>query len=231
MEGNKFSFPVIELLPPFHIIEGSMGYSEGETPGPVSEILSQVLDEARSFPDARAEYVITDNLVLGKETLTASTCGITFNVKKIIGGQLKNSESLALFICTAGHLPGERSRYYMKTGDLLTGYIYDLVGSEIAEAAADRIQNEILTVQAAKGMGITNRYSPGYCGWDVSEQHLLFSFFKENYCGITLTESALMNPVKSVSGIIGTGRGVQIKPYQCRVCSDKNCLYRNRKVH
>ncbi|MCK7538940.1 MAG: hypothetical protein MZV63_52410 [Marinilabiliales bacterium] len=47
---------------------------------------------------------------------------------------------------------------------------------------------------------ITNRFSPGYCGWDVAEQHKLFSFFKDNFCGITLTESALMNPVKSVSG-------------------------------
>ena len=52
----------------------------------------------------------------------------------------------------------------------------------------------------------TNRYSPGYCGWHVSEQHKFFAFLPQNYCGIELSDSALMKPVKSVSAIIGIGK-------------------------
>jgi len=91
------------------------------------------------------------------------------------------------------------------------------------------MQEELRAAAAARGKMITNRFSPGYCGWDVAEQHKLFGFFKDNFCGITLTESALMKPVKSVSGIIGIGRDVKYAPYQCHACEDKNCIYRNRK--
>jgi hypothetical protein len=76
------------------------------------------------------------------------------------------------------------------------------------------------------GMKITNRYSPGYCGWDVSEQHKLFRLIPDNFCGIRLTESALMDPVKSNSGIIGIGESVKMNPYTCSLCDLKECAYR-----
>jgi hypothetical protein len=78
-------------------------------------------------------------------------------------------------------------------------------------------------------MKITNRYSPGYCDWNVGEQHKLFSFFPDNYCGIRLTPSALMDPVKSVSGIIGIGENVKRNDYTCRVCDMKDCIYRRSR--
>ncbi|MRR23192.1 hypothetical protein EG830_09460 [bacterium] len=117
----------------------------------------------------------------------------------------------------------------MKEGDLLRGYVYDVIGSEVAENAADRMQEELKATSELRGMKITNRFSPGYCGWDVSDQHKLFSFFSNNYCGITLTDSALMNPVKSVSGIIGIGKKLRFRVYPCKRCSDRNCIYRGRR--
>jgi hypothetical protein len=116
---------------------------------------------------------------------------------------------------------------YMKNGDLLRGYIFDVIGTCVVEKAADRMQNGLRIMMAAEGKMITNRFSPGYCGWDVAGQHRLFGFFPDNYCGITLNASALMSPVKSVSGIIGKGKEVKYSPYQCRICDDKNCIYRN----
>jgi hypothetical protein len=73
---------------------------------------------------------------------------------------------------------------------------------------------------------MTNRFSPGYCGWNVKDQFTLFSFFPEKFCGIELTDSALMVPVKSVSGIIGLGENVQKKAYPCDVCTMQNCYRR-----
>ena len=48
----------------------------------------------------------------------------------------------------------------------------------------------------------------------------------DNFCGITLTESALMVPMKSVSGIIGVGKTVQRVDYTCDLCGMKDCTYR-----
>ena len=49
----------------------------------------------------------------------------------------------ALFLCTAGAGIGEWSKQLMAEGDLLKGYVVDVVGSVIVEAAMDRIQDEL----------------------------------------------------------------------------------------
>ena len=151
---------------------------------------------------------------------------MVFNIKKIVYGQIKKSDSVAVFLGTAGEEIGRRSRDAMKEGDLLTGYIYDVVGSEIVEAAADIMQNKLQEVIVSEGKKITNRYSPGYCGWDVAEQHKLFQLIPDNFCKIRLTPSALMDPVKSISGFIGIGEHIRYNPYTCRLCDMKDCIYR-----
>jgi hypothetical protein len=108
----------------------------------------------------------------------------------------------------------------------LKGYIYDVIGSEIVEATADLMQADLERNMLTKGKKITNRYSPGYCGWNVAEQHNIFKLLPENFCDIKLTPSALMDPVKSVSGIIGIGENVKSNPYSCRMCDMEDCLYR-----
>jgi len=206
-----------------------MGYQRGTAPEPVTLLIEEITKELLPLGDIRAEYRIFKEINLRKEEKSLKVEGVTFNIKPIIYRQIKEAEEVALFICTAGPAIGEMSRHSMKSGDLLRGYVYDVIGSEVVEAAADRMQEELRTNMAATGKGITNRFSPGYCGWDVAEQHKLFSFFRDNFCGITLTESALMNPVKSVSGIIGIGKNVKYASYQCHLCDDKNCIYRSRK--
>ena len=63
---------------------------------------------------------------------------------------------------------------------------------------------------------------------EKSSQLLLFSLFGNFPCGVTLTPSALMNPVKSISGIICIGR-VTFRDYQCSLCHQKNCVYRETR--
>ena len=78
-------------------------------------------------------------------------------------------------------------------------------------------------------MSITNRYSPGYCVWHLKEQKSLFSLLPAEYCNITLTDSCLMQPIKSVSGLIGIGANGKQKTYLCSICELSHCLYRDWK--
>ncbi|MCF0209200.1 MAG: methionine synthase, partial [Bacteroidaceae bacterium] len=76
----------------------------------------------------------------------------------------------------------------------------------------------------------TNRFSPGYCGWHVREQKLLFSTFPlAEPCGVKLTDSCLMLPIKSVSGVIGIGENVRKLEYTCGLCDYANCYKRRKK--
>ncbi len=48
-------------------------------------------------------------------------------------------------------------------------------------------------------------YSPGYCGWHISAQKQLFAYLQPEQIGITLRASFLMDPLKSVSGLLVAG--------------------------
>jgi hypothetical protein len=146
--------------------------------------------------------------------------------QKIIVSQLRGAQSAALFIGTIGKGMEERVRELFAAGEAVEGHFTDTIASLAAEKVAGLLHNHIGAVMQSKGLLITNRYSPGYCGWPVSEQQKLFAFFPERFCGVTLTESSLMTPVKSVSGIIGIGASVTRAPYLCGRCGQKNCTYR-----
>jgi len=211
------------------MIEEVLGYDENDDRGFVIDLIEEVLSESRSISNIKAQYTIFDDIVFDNDSRSVKVNNFSFNVKKIVFTQLRKSESVALFLCTAGVEIGLRSRKAMHERDFLRGYIYDVVGSNIVEGAADLMQAELEKSMTGSGKMITNRYSPGYCGWDVAEQHKLFELIPDNYCGIQLTSSALMDPEKSISGIIGIGRSVKNNPYTCRLCSQKDCVYRSIK--
>jgi hypothetical protein len=195
----------------------------------VNTVINEILNEPELFRNIRAEYRIYDNIEFVSSDKSLNINGINFRINKTLFGQLKKAGSLAVFICTAGEEIGLRTRKAMSEGDPLTGYLYDITGSIVVDAAADLMQEKLENSVTAEGKKITNRYSPGYCGWDVSEQHKLFRLLPDNFCSIKLTGSALMDPVKSISGIIGIGPDVRYNPYRCSLCDMKDCAYRELK--
>jgi hypothetical protein len=229
MNRNTFQIDLKDLDLDVVKIERVIGYKQGESQETVSDLISDVLKEAEMICSIKAEYRIFDNIVFDAIEKSITITDQVFMIRKIIFGQIKRSDSAALFLCTAGEEIGEKSRISMKEGDLLKGYIYDVVGSEIVEAAAELMQDELEKKMAESGRKITNRFSPGYCGWNVDEQHKLFNLMNENFCGIRLSPSSLMEPVKSVSGIIGIGENVKRRPYTCNLCDLKNCIYRKSR--
>ena len=149
-----------------------------------------------------------------------------FSLGKTVTGMLKKSEAVILFAVTIGHEVEAFSKQQMKAGNSLEGYIIDLVGSELAESATDFLHDELERLVNEKGYGLSNRYSPGYCNWPVSDQHQLFDLIGEVNCGIQINESSLMSPVKSVSGIVGVGKSMKRVDYKCRLCDDEKCILR-----
>lgn len=229
MTQKTFIFDFSELNLSGQRIENDLGYRQGDDSQLVTGLIEETLKEAAEFAGVKAEYRIYDEIELISEDKSLEINKVRFQIDKTIFRELKNSDSIAVFVCTAGEGTGMRSRKAMQDGDPLKGYILDVIGSEIVDSAADLMQNRLENAIKASGKKITNRYSPGYCGWHVSEQHKLFQLMPDNFCGISLTHSALMNPVKSVSGIIGIGKDVKFNPYTCDLCGRQDCIYK-RKV-
>ncbi|MGA3244887.1 MAG: vitamin B12 dependent-methionine synthase activation domain-containing protein [Bacteroidota bacterium] len=211
------------------LVESDLGYRDGEAPDMIGELIDEILPLIPSHIALQCGYGI---LPAGSITLADDSVSfdeLLFATGPIITSQLKRSTSLALFVSTAGPRLEQWSGKLMAEGDMMRGYIVDAIASEYVEQASVWLEKQIAGHVASSGWKMTNRYSPGYCDWPVSEQHKLFSLLPERFCGITLTESALMVPIKSLSGIIGLGPDVKRGAFQCNICDLKDCFRRREE--
>jgi hypothetical protein len=205
-----------------------LGGQEGAADAHASMLVDEYIEKCRKVMSPSGAFVLAK--ALETESVEEIACGEThFLSGSIIHKMLKNSETYAFFLVTIGPEPEELARDLLANGEFLEAYITDLVASALVDSVADQVHETIRKVALVRDMKVTNRYSPGYCSWDVAEQQKLFKFFPENSCGITLSESSLMSPVKSISGIIGMGPQVKFNEYTCEICPMKTCHFRKVK--
>ncbi|HSW39915.1 MAG TPA: hypothetical protein VLL97_10535, partial [Acidobacteriota bacterium] len=73
-------------------------------------------------------------------------------------------------------------------------------------------------------------YSPGHCGWHISGQEKIFEALRPEEIGISLKPNWIMQPLKSISGILVIG-DIEIHRFEpvfcfCRHCREKKCVTR-----
>ena len=194
-----------------------MGYHDAQPDKATQQETAMILKEVSQWLRPQFSY-----FVVNKQP--------DFEMGNIILRQLRGSEAFALFICTSG-LEFEAYQHRLKEqGDMVRVFIADALGSVIAEKCADQMEKALQESIGKLGWKHTNRFSPGYCGWHVSQQQLLFPLFQGHTCGVKLTDSSLMIPIKSVSGIIGLGKKVRKLEYTCGLCDFKQCYKRKKKA-
>jgi hypothetical protein len=231
----QIDFAALEVTP--SRVAAAMGYTaagDADTgqgravaPEPYRSMIQEAIGRAPRHCDIQAGYRLFPPGRLSLERSGFHLEGVWFGAERVISGGLAGSTGLVLFTATAGAAFDDWIRTCFDRNDLVTGFLIDSLGSEVAECAADWIERRIMDAARDLGLGCTNRFSPGYCGWPVEDQQRLFSFLPEHFCGVSLTSTALMLPMKSVSGVIGIGPGVERKDYQCRICDHEDC-YRRR---
>lgn len=203
-----------------------MGYND-HIPEMILFNLKDVYNEIRKIVNLKCGFSYFDGVSSLLEKNAIKINEAIFYTEKIITRQIRELESVCVFAATIGADFDNYSKHFFSTSDALSGYLADLIGSEIAESLTDWLEVKIIELAIDRDLGNSNRYSPGYCGWDVNEQHKLFSLLPKNFLGIILTDSALMQPIKSVSGIIALGKKIMKKAYQCNICEDSFCYKRS----
>ncbi len=200
----------------------------GDDPATVDysdQLLEELIARSRLAIDPRGAWIRLkgNGPPEGDEVLLQD---IRFQTGRIVTRMLKGSSEYALFAVTIGAGPENLARKLMEEGNYLEGYLVDLIGSALVESATEQVHEQIRESASKEGLRVTNRYSPGYCGWEVSEQQKLFSLLPDNLCGIQLSDSSLMSPIKSVSGLVGMGPSVAFRDYTCELCSMTHCAFR-----
>jgi hypothetical protein len=151
---------------------------------------------------------------------------------------LGRAEHLALFVVTLGEGISRALQRCFAAEDVALAYTLDAMASVAADGAADLAERRYDGVLRGRGWTTPDsavlRYSPGYCGWDVTGQRKLFAFLRPERIGLSLTESCLMQPLKSVSGVMIAGpRAIHRFPptYDfCDRCEARTCRDRLRAL-
>jgi hypothetical protein len=155
-----------------------------------------------------------------------------------VGDMFGRADHLALFAVTLGEPVSQAIADCFGSHDFALGAMLDAAASEAADKAADLVERRFGETLHGRGWtmppGAVLRYSPGYCGWHVSGQRQLFDRVRPEQIGLSLTESYLMQPLKSVSGvIIGAARDIHkfAASYSfCSQCETRGCRERIRAL-
>lgn len=155
--------------------------------------------------------------------------GIEFHCGKKIIKALQGSECAAVVVATIGNGIDDVIKKYNEDYDFIKSYWCDKLSNMILDKLMLKLIEEIRIRSLNDGMLITSNWGPGYCGWSIEEQFPLLSLSDAEELGITLSSSMLMNPVKSISGVIGIGKNVVFRKSGCGDCNLHKCAYRSLK--
>lgn len=108
-----------------------------------------------------------------------------------------------MFVCTIGSELPNRINEYVGRGEIARATILDAVGSEAAEALAEKVDDLIKDEAKREGYTTLMRFSPGYGDWTIFDQAKILKVLKANRLGVKLTKSFIMVPEKSVTACIG----------------------------
>lgn len=152
-----------------------------------------------------------------------------------VGLIFPQASSLSLFAVTVGEAVSRRIQSLFDDDDFALAVMLDTVASAAVEKVADWFEaffHKMLGDNQKEC--VTLRYSPGYCGWHISGQRCLFAHLQPEKIGISLRTSFLMEPLKSISGVLLAGPAeihqVTNTYSCCEACVDPTCQERIAKV-
>lgn len=194
-----------------------LGYYSAKTDENTNNLIAECTEEFLKVADFRACFV---------EVGVSAEGVISVGGKKIICNSLKKNlsgcEKAYIFAATTGiesHRLIERNSIISP----LKGMVTDCVGSAAIEAFCDKINLSFENTEYLRP-----RFSPGYGDMPLECQRDIVEFLQtKKNIGMSLTESLMMVPVKSVTAIIGTGKEKnKCTGPGCMICSGINCPYR-----
>ena len=172
--------------------------SEGDNSGLCDEVIKQA-------KDAFTYRVAARHISLKADAKDIPVLDI-FKESKDLEKNLKGCDEAVVFAATVGagidHLIRRYERIEPARSLMLQAH-----GAERVEALCDAFNEEVKKQAADAGYRAHPRFSPGYGDLPLKVQPMLLKFLDaEKRLGITLGESLMMSPSKSVTAVIGLER-------------------------
>jgi hypothetical protein len=203
-----------------------IGYDGDDEPSArIESLVKEYTDNICHLIEPSYSYVIRSvKSVRGSRVFIEGS--VTFR-SNVIAQLLEQCQKVAVLVVTIGSRLGDVVRQLAGDGLMVQASVLDTIGSDAAETLANVVQDIIAREAEAEGLGISLRFSPGYCDWRVSQQKMVFRAMGDDTAGVRLTNGCLMIPQKSISGIIGIGPCDKVESYNpCLTCEKRDCIGR-----
>ncbi|OGP57830.1 MAG: hypothetical protein A2162_00565 [Deltaproteobacteria bacterium RBG_13_52_11b] len=184
------------------------------------ESLDELIALAQQLIRPRAVFEVAH--VGAKGEGTVEVAGVAFE-SPLLRKNLEAANKVFPYIITVGP---ELEHAASAQGDLLKQYYLEEMANMALESAAGWLGEQL---EKRYGVADLSNMSPGSLeDWQITEQTKLFSIFgdTEKAVGVRLTDSLLMVPRKSISGILFPSEEGFVA---CQLCDREHCP--SRKAH
>jgi hypothetical protein len=226
-------FAKTEAVPPAAEVLSAQGLPEGDALAPrLHRLLEEAMSTAAALVDPRA---VCEGL--SAEGFASVLAPLDVAPEDLVVGRVyPRAQALALYVATLGEPLPARIRQLFEDDALAQAWMLDAVASAAADLLSERLAERWREDLHGRGMDGVRvlPYSPGYCGWPTSGQRPLFDALRPEEIGVTLNDSCLMSPIKSVSGVLVAAPGEAHKfrpdfPF-CDDCRTRECGRRMASV-
>lgn len=191
------------------------------------KLVDECTHEIQDISNPKYTYEIFD-IKRQNEVLFLRGSNIIFSEDDILH-YLKDSSKVALIAATLGIEIDRRILLYMKTQPI-KGLILDACASAAIESLFSKADSEVKSIALAQDLYATFRYGPGYGKFPLHFQfEILQALDAYRKIGLSVTESFLLSPRKSLTAIMGLRQTMPLKDEnrtKCMSCSAVNCQYR-----
>lgn len=151
---------------------------------------------------------------------------IVFTSQKL-ADNLMQCEKVILMAATLG-LEADKLLQRYEIMNMAKASVAQACGAACIEAYCNRMQDEISRYVKEDGWYLRPRFSPGYGDLPLETQKLIFACLEcTKRLGLTLTDSLLMYPTKSVTAFIGMTKNKQgCHIAKCSTCENTGCEFR-----
>jgi len=196
------SFSVDEIAPCLNLLESCGIPRRGQLSVQAREILDSAVELFVQLADPKA---IIAGVSIDQFQTVYSGKGLN-SPKTPLQGIFTRSDGLALFAATVGSALSVKASELFAENEPARAFMLDAVASAGADCLATLMQDSFLEflpdeLRRTRNLRVLS-YSPGYCGWHITGQEKIFQVLCPEEIGITLNASCLMQPLKSVSGVL-----------------------------
>jgi hypothetical protein len=145
---------------------------------------------------------------------------------------LAGAERVVFLAATVGEAVEKAVTRHFDEGSYAYSVLLDAAATTAVEQTCDACEAMLRPQLAKEGFSMRWRFSPGYGDWDIHAQRSLLRLTKADTIGISLTESFMLQPRKSVTAVIGLVRGEiggEHLPKGCDACPKLDCPARKEK--